>query len=80
MKCLKFGTIKLVGTIDGTTIDISDLHLSSAEDYMVFLDYGNYTSNTPAVRDTYISNKNATSFIVKSAIDYNFSYQVIGFN
>lgn len=82
MKCAKFGTI--LPTTTGAVVDISDLNLTSAEDYMVICDGVGYSQGTTQNSTIYISNKTATSFTIKVGFaapnaDNLVSYQVITF-
>lgn len=76
MKCAKFGVYE--GGGGGTTIDISDLNLSSADDYFVILNGGiNNGTNT-----AYINAKTASSFTITvgtGSATVWCSYQVITF-
>ena len=82
MKCAKFGTI--LPTTTGAVVDISDLNLTNAEDYMVICDGVGYSQGTAQNSTIYISNKTATSFTIKAGFaapnaDNLVSYQVITF-
>ena len=63
MKCAKFGTV--FPTSAGVVVDISDLNLTSSEDYMIICDGTGYSVGA-AINDTlWIESKTATSFTIK---------------
>ena len=83
MKCAKFGTV--LPTTTGAVIDISDLNLTSTEDYMVVCDGTGYSQGTSHNSTVFIENKTATSFTIKAGFaaptnNNLVSYQVITFN
>lgn len=82
MKCAKFGTV--LPTTTGAVIDISDLNLTSAEDYMVVCDGTGYSQGTSQNSTVFIEDKTATSFTIKAGFaaptnNNLVSYQVITF-
>lgn len=82
MKCAKFGTV--LPTTTGATVDISDLNLTSPEDYMVVCDGTGYSQGSTQNSTVFIESKTATSFTIKShfaapSTDNLVSYQVITF-
>lgn len=83
MKCAKFGTI--LPTTAGVVVDISDLNLTSSEDYMIICDGVGYSQGTAQNSTVFISSKTATSFTIKvgyaaPSTDNLVSYQVITFS
>jgi hypothetical protein len=74
MKCAKFGVVTA-----NTTVDISDLNLSSAEDYCVLVNGGAYGQSTVGGVTGQLDNKTATSFDIKVIGGKAVSYQVITF-
>lgn len=85
MKCAKFGTYQLTNNNKSATIDISDLVLTSADDYMVILDCQGHPITTSATTtgagSVSLTAKTATSFTVtsKTVANVDGSYQVITF-
>lgn len=85
MKCAKFGTYEVSNNNKSATIDISDLNLSSAEDYMVIFDCQGHSistsSTTTGAGSVSLTAKTASSFTItsKSVNTVNGSYQVITF-
>lgn len=85
MKCAKFGVINFAASPSPEVVSISDLGLSSAEDYMVILSAGSRAAvaggNTTGYNHDYLSAKTATSFTITSDISHAHacSYQVITF-
>lgn len=82
MKCAKFGTVQVTGA--GVSVDISDLSLASAEDYMVILSGDGASSGSTYNGTIWIDAKTATSFTVKTqnlapSTGNLVSYQVITF-
>lgn len=83
MKCAKFGTI--LPTTDGAVVNISNLNLTSAEDYMIICDGVGYSQGTSQNSTVYVSSKTASSFTIKAGYAAPssgnlVSYQVITFN
>lgn len=85
MKCAKYGVIEITD-LDSSgvgTVDISDLHLTSSEDYMVILDGNGIGYSSAWVYKGWITSKTATSFSIKystkNASLGPISYQVITF-
>lgn len=84
MKCAKFGYVTFSSSNKTITVDISDLNLSSAEDYAILTsgDATWYTSGSGDTPNIYIYEKTATSFTLKLQGVINnpkCSYQVITF-
>lgn len=85
MRCAKFGTYTLTNTDKSATIDISNLSLSSAEDYMVIFDCQGHSistsTTTTGAGSVSLTAKTATSFTITSKTVGNVdgSYQVITF-
>lgn len=80
MKCAKFGTLQVTAT--GVSVDISDLDLSSAEDYFVILDGTGMSHGSSFNGTIWLDSKTATSFTVKAgntvpSANNLVSYQVI---
>lgn len=85
MKCAKFGTYQVTNNNKSATIDISDLNLSSADDYMVIFDCQGHpisaSSSTTGAGSVSLTAKTATSFTItsKTVVNVDGSYQVITF-
>lgn len=85
MKCAKFGTYEVTNNNKSATIDISDLALTSADDYMVIFDCQGHSistsSTTTGAGSVSLTSKTATSFTItsKSVNTVDGSYQVITF-
>lgn len=85
MKCAKFGTYEVTNNNKSATIDISDLALTSADDYMVIFDCQGHSistsSTTTGAGSVSLTSKTATSFTItsKSVSTVDGSYQVITF-
>lgn len=78
MKCAKFGT----GT-GAQTVDISDLNLTSAEDYMIIITSGSASRSNVQTESigigARVASKTATQFTIDSDWYAPYSYQVITF-
>lgn len=84
MKCAKYGIVTFSSNNKEITVDISDLNLTSVEDYIILTngDATWYTSGSGATPNIWISAKTKTSFTIKlqGVINNpNVSYQVVTF-
>jgi hypothetical protein len=77
MKGVKFGDVTPTSSASTITIDISDLNLASAEDYMVIL--SPMSSNNGVVNGKLVAKTNSSFGIYFTNSNVSCSYQVITF-